>query len=108
MVEQATTARIGRFEVRTTSDSHFGWLRTRLSLERTMRTATALIGPGFTASVLVVGSLAVEPTICLDSQGEKRSECNHALAVGGLLICIADTPMKQMPHFLRRVASQFW
>jgi putative membrane protein len=40
-----------RFEVRTTSDSHFGWLRTRLSLERTMmswvRTATALIGFGF-------------------------------------------------------------
>jgi putative membrane protein len=41
----------GRFEVRTTSDSHFSWLRTRLSLERTMmswlRTATALIGFGF-------------------------------------------------------------
>lgn len=40
-----------RFEVRTTSDSHFSWLRTRLSLERTMmswlRTATALIGFGF-------------------------------------------------------------
>ena len=45
----ATSA--GRFEVRTTSDSHFSWLRTRLSLERTMmswlRTATALIGFGF-------------------------------------------------------------
>ena len=42
---------VGRFEVRTTSDSHFSWLRTRLSLERTMmswlRTATALIGFGF-------------------------------------------------------------
>ncbi len=41
----------GRFEVRTTSDSHFGWIRTRLSVERTMmswlRTATALIGFGF-------------------------------------------------------------
>ena len=34
-----------------TSDSHFGWIRTRLSLERTMmawlRTAVALIGFGF-------------------------------------------------------------
>jgi putative membrane protein len=34
-----------------TADSHFGWVRTRLSLERTlmswMRTATALIGFGF-------------------------------------------------------------
>ena len=41
-----------RFEVRVTSDSHFSWLRTRLSIERTLmswvRTATALIGFGFT------------------------------------------------------------
>lgn len=41
----------GRFEVRATADSHFSWLRTRLSLERTMmswvRTATSLIGFGF-------------------------------------------------------------
>lgn len=40
-----------RFEVRATADSHFGWIRTRLSVERTMmswqRTATALIGFGF-------------------------------------------------------------
>ncbi len=48
-----TTADTGpeRFEVRVTSDSHFGWLRTRLSLERTMmswiRTAVSLIGFGF-------------------------------------------------------------
>jgi putative membrane protein len=31
----------GRFEVRVTADSHFGWIRTRLSVERT------LIGFGF-------------------------------------------------------------
>jgi putative membrane protein len=41
-----------RFEVRPTSDSHFGWIRTRLSLERTLmswvRTAVALIAFGFT------------------------------------------------------------
>jgi putative membrane protein len=41
-----------RFEVRTTAESHFSWLRTRLSLERTLmswvRTAVALIGFGFT------------------------------------------------------------
>lgn len=41
-----------RFEVRITSDSHFGWIRTRLALERTLmawvRTGVALIGFGFT------------------------------------------------------------
>lgn len=41
----------GRFEVRVTADSHFAWLRTRLSIERTMmswvRTAVSLIGFGF-------------------------------------------------------------
>jgi len=41
-----------RFVVRTTSDSHFAWIRTRLSLERTLmswvRTSVALIGFGFT------------------------------------------------------------
>ena len=42
----------GRFEVRATASDHFGWLRTRLSVERTMmswvRTATGLIAFGFT------------------------------------------------------------
>jgi putative membrane protein len=41
-----------RFAVRATADTHFAWIRTRLSVERTMmawvRTATALIGFGFT------------------------------------------------------------
>lgn len=42
----------GRFDVRTTSDSRFGWIRTRMALERTLmawvRTGVALIGFGFT------------------------------------------------------------
>jgi putative membrane protein len=41
-----------RFEVKATANDHFSWLRTRLSVERTMmawvRTAIALIGFGFT------------------------------------------------------------
>lgn len=41
----------GRFDVRATADSHFGWIRTRLSVERTLmswvRTAVSLIGFGF-------------------------------------------------------------
>ena len=51
MADPHSTTSAGRFEVRVTSDSHFGWVRTRLSVERTMmswiRTATALIGFGF-------------------------------------------------------------
>jgi putative membrane protein len=49
----AELSRIGtdRFEVRVTADSHFGWIRTRLSLERTLmswlRTPAALIAFGF-------------------------------------------------------------
>jgi len=41
-----------RYEVRPTSDSHFSWLRTRMSAERTLmswlRTAVSMIGFGFT------------------------------------------------------------
>jgi len=51
MADSVTPADADRFTVRVTSDSHFGWIRTRFSLERTMmswlRTATALIGFGF-------------------------------------------------------------
>src|ERR1700747_2761490 len=50
---EATTppAHAARFEVRASASDHFAWLRTRLSLERTimswLRTAVALIGFGF-------------------------------------------------------------
>jgi inner membrane protein YidH len=41
-----------RFEVRVAAESHFAWLRTRMSVERTLmawvRTAVSLIGFGFT------------------------------------------------------------
>ena len=51
MADSPTAPSAGRFEVRLTSDSHFAWIRTRLSLERTMmswlRTAVALVGFGF-------------------------------------------------------------
>ena len=51
MADTSTAPSTGRFEVRATADSHFPWIRTRLSVERTMmswlRTAVALIGFGF-------------------------------------------------------------
>jgi putative membrane protein len=41
-----------RYQVRPTAESHFSWLRTRMSIERTLmswvRTAVSLIGFGFT------------------------------------------------------------
>ena len=50
MTDQETQAQ--RFEVRPTADTNWGWLRTRMALERTMmswvRTAVSLIGFGFT------------------------------------------------------------
>jgi putative membrane protein len=52
MANPSTDKVSNRFEVRATADSHFSWLRTRLSVERTLmswvRTAVALIGFGFT------------------------------------------------------------
>ena len=51
MSEPHSATAAGRFEVRVTASDHFAWIRTRLSVERTMmawlRTATALIGFGF-------------------------------------------------------------
>ncbi len=51
MSGQQASGSTGRFEVRVTADSHFGWVRTRLAVERTMmaymRTAVSLIGFGF-------------------------------------------------------------
>jgi putative membrane protein len=51
MIDSSFTAGASGSEARGTWDNHFGWLRTRLSLERTimswLRTAMALIALGF-------------------------------------------------------------
>jgi putative membrane protein len=51
MTDQNPPSSADRFQVRATADSHFSWIRTRLSFERTMmswlRTAVSLIGFGF-------------------------------------------------------------
>ena len=52
MTNPSSEAIPGRFDVKPTASDHFSWLRTRLSIERTMmswvRTAVSLIGFGFT------------------------------------------------------------
>lgn len=52
MIDKPREEQGDRFQVKPTAESNFAWLRTRLSVERTLmawvRTATALIGFGFT------------------------------------------------------------
>jgi len=52
MADSGPNQQPNRFDVRATADSHFSWLRTRMSAERTLmswvRTGIALIGFGFT------------------------------------------------------------
>jgi putative membrane protein len=52
MPDEIPNEETSRFQVRTTAEAHFAWLRTRMSIERSLmswvRTATALIGFGFT------------------------------------------------------------
>jgi putative membrane protein len=71
-----------RFEVRTTSDSHFGWLRTRMSVERTLlswvRTGVALIGFGFTIVVFFEH--------LQDMRGVLHAERPHAPRTLGLML----------------------
>jgi putative membrane protein len=52
MTNANSNATPARFDVRPTASDHFSWIRTRLSIERTLmswvRTAISLIGFGFT------------------------------------------------------------
>ena len=52
MPDEKPNEETSRFEVKADVPTHFAWLRTRMSMERTLmswvRTATALIGFGFT------------------------------------------------------------
>jgi putative membrane protein len=52
MPDEKRNEEMSRFEVKGDVSSHFSWLRTRMSIERTLmswvRTSTALIGFGFT------------------------------------------------------------
>src|ERR1700752_1778701 len=92
MADQGTQPH--RFEVRPTSDSHFGWSRTRLSLERTLmswvRTSVALIGFGFT----IVQFFEHLPTIAGVAAGVRSQaprDLGLALIAAGVLALLIST-----------------
>jgi putative membrane protein len=94
-----------RFEVRPTADSHFAWLRTRLSMERTLmswvRTATALIAFGFTM-VQFLERLAVQP-------GAAPAHLPHASRYVGLaLIVTGALALLVAVSQYRRLLSHMW
>jgi putative membrane protein len=66
MNDQAWQLPPDRFDVKASAESHFSWLRTRLSVERTLmswvRTSTALIGFGFTIVQFFAGIRSGEGT----------------------------------------------
>jgi putative membrane protein len=94
MSDPRAAANAGRFEVRATADSHFGWIRTRPSVERTMmswqRTAVALIGFGFAIVQYfnhlerIPGARAADRTGIYGSRADfmrRAGACHFALAV---------------------------
>jgi putative membrane protein len=94
MAESVTTTDADRFTVKVTADTHFGWVRTRLSLERTMmswlRTATALIGFGF-AIVQYLNHLGQMPearTAYLPTAPEYLGLALILCGVGALVVAI--------------------
>ena len=98
-----------RFEVRTTSDSHFGWLRTRLALERTLmawvRTGVALIGFGFTI-VQFFERLRDMQGVAPAARPEAPLYLGLALIGAGVLsLCISEWQYRRVVHYLW--SSQF-
>ena len=80
-----------RFEVRTTANDHFAWVRTRLAVERTlmayMRTAVSLIGFGF-AIVQFFDRLEQMPGVSTARFPEAARYLGLALIVCGVLAMV--------------------
>jgi putative membrane protein len=99
----------GRFDVRTTSDSHFGWIRTRMALERTLmawvRTGVALIGFGFTI-VQFFQRLRETEGVTPAARPEAPRYLGLALIAAGVLaLVISAWQYRRIVHYLW--SSQF-
>jgi len=94
----------GRFHVAATAESHFSWLRTRMSLERTLmswvRTATALIGFGFTIVQFYEQVLAGSAGAHLRFQEAPRYFGLALLVAGVLALAISMRQYRQMLRYL--------
>ena len=102
MADQGTQPH--RFEVRPTSDSHFGWIRTRLSLERTLmswvRTSVALIGFGFTIVQFFEHLHAIEGVAPALRPQAPRYLGLALIAAGVLALLISTWQYRQVVHYL--------
>jgi putative membrane protein len=82
-----------RFAVRATSDSHFSWLRTRLSLDRTLmawvRTSVSMIGFGFTI-VQFFERLGGMEGVAAAARPQMPRYIGLALIAGGVLVLLVS------------------
>ena len=95
-----------RFKVTPTAEGHFAWLRTRMSLERTLmswvRTATALIGFGFTI-VQFFQRLHEMPGVAPALRPQMPRHLGLALILTGTLaLTLAIWHYEQMIRYLRQ------
>ena len=96
----------GRFEVRSTSDSHFGWLRTRLALDRTLmawvRTSVSLIGFGFTIVQFFQHLQGMEGFAPATRPQAPRELGLALIGAGVLALIIALWQYRRVVHYLWR------
>jgi len=94
-----------RFHVVPTAESHFSWMRTRLSVERTMmswiRTSVALIGFGFTIVQFFERFSAFEGVGPAQRPWAPRYVGLSLIATGVLVLLISGWQYRSVLHYLK-------
>jgi putative membrane protein len=95
----------GRFQVTTAAETHFSWLRTRLSIERTLmswvRTATSLIAFGFSIVQIYERFQHGEMPPHIRFPEAPRYFGLALLVAGVLALAVSIHQYRQMLHYLR-------